>query len=347
MKIKKFISIILSTTIAFTATLSSSASIFADDVEISQTDESLSFTSSFFDELLEQSEESIIENPDDYGISPMWLKEYHQDIIDYNVGDLPENHIRILKATGYWADKYFSDIKALHGIGNYVINLEFLWYFAVYLGKQNDPKNATQMNNAINAAKNSAIAKIKGTTAYKNKNKNNGENKLQYLIANCAKLVKYDGGNKVNSTKLKATEMKMRILGYASHLIGDVYAHRTMLTSISGLKLSYFKSSLKTDVSKGIVQFIDLNRHYLLDSNKKGEINKNYIDNPFFRPNRYNDAMLDISSLVTEKSSAFDYYWFLCPWSNNIKLNSFKKYVKNSGLDTSELTASQWAKYST
>ena len=345
MKLKQILCLTLATTIAFTATLSSSVSIFADDVEIQETEESQSFASSIFEEILSKSEESNIENPNDYGISPMWLRKYHQDIIDYNVGDLPEYHIRILKATGDWADRWFSDIKALHGIGNYVINLEFLWYFAVYLGKQNDPKNATQMNNAINAAKNSAIEKIKGTTAYKNKN--NGENKLQNLITNCAKLVKYDGWNGVNSTKLTATEMKMRILGYASHLIGDVYAHRTMLTSTSGLTLSYFKSSLKTDVPKGIVQFIDLNRNYLLDSNKKGEINEKYIDNPSFRPNRYDDAMLNISSMVTEKSSAFDYYWFLCPWSNDVKLNSFKKYVTNSGLDTSELTASQWAKYST
>ncbi len=345
MKFKKFLCLTLATTIAFTATLSSSVSIFAEDIQ--ETEESQSFASSIFEEILSKSEESNIENPNDYGISPMWLRKYHQDIIDYNVGDLPEYHIRILKATGDWADRWFSDIKALHGIGNYVINLEFLWYFAVYLGKQNDPKNATQMNNAINAAKNSAIEKIKGTTAYKNKN--NGENKLQYLITNCAELVKYDGWNGVNNTKLTATEMKMRILGYASHLIGDVYAHRTMLTSTSGLTLSYFKSSLKTDVPKGIVQFIDLNRYYLLNPSKemKDFVNETCIDCPNFRPNRYDDAMLNISSMVTEKSSAFDYYWFLCPWSNDVKLNSFKKYVTNSGLDTSELTASQWAKYST
>ncbi len=357
MKFKKFLCLTLATTIAFTATLSSSVSIFADDVDIQETEESQSFASSIFEEMLSKSKESNIENPNDYGISLMWLKDGHDKIADYNLGDLPEYHIRILKATSYWADRWFSSrndavvkIPALHGTGNYVINLEFLWYFSVFLGRQSDPENVTDMDKKISAAKNSAIEKIKGTTAYENRGTN--DNQLETLISNCKKLVKYDGWNGVNSTKLTATEMKMRILGYAAHLLGDVYSHRTILHNTNRLTMSYFTSNLATDVAKEIVEYRFLAKlpkdgGYLLNENDKTIVNRTCVDSPNYCPNRYDDAKFNVSLLVTEKSSEYDYYWFLCPCSDDVKLSNFKKYVKNSGLDTSELTASQWAKYST
>ncbi len=336
----------------FTATLSSSASIFANDVEI-PTEESQSFTSSIFEDLLLKSEESNIENSNDNEISPMWLENGHNDIINYNIGDLPQYYLDIFTCTSKWADMYFpstkkdavANIPALHGAGNYVINLEFLWYFAVFLGRQSNPTSYDDMNNKIIAARNSAKEKIKGTTGYTT-------TQLQNLIKESGRLVKYNGNTGTNDNKRTAIEMKMRILGYAAHLLGDVYSHRTILHNTNRLTMSYFTSNLATDVAKGIVEYRFLAKlpkdgGYLLNENNKTIVNRTCVDSPNYCPNRYDDAKFNVSLLVTEKSSEYDYYWFLCPCSDDVKLSNFKKYVKNSGLDTSELTASQWAKYST
>ena len=357
MKFKNILSLSLVFLMTFTATLSTSASIFADDVEI-QTEESQSFTSSIFEDLLLKSEESNIENSNDNEISPMWLKKDHEKIIDFNVGDLSSHNIAVLKCTSDWADDcfpssysedkintYVTDISALHGAGNYVINLEFLWYFAIFLGRQSNPTSYDDMNNKIIAARNSAKEKIKGTTGYTTA-------QLQDLIKKSGSLVKYDGFIKQNDSLLTSADMKMRILGYSAHLIGDVYSHRTILQNTNRLTMSLFTSNLAADVAKGNVEYRFLGKlpsdgGYLINKDDKKHVNETCIDSPYYCPNRYDDAKYNVSLLVTEKSSEYDYYWFLCPWSDDVKLSNFKKYVKNSGLDTSELTASQWAKYST
>ena len=351
MKLKNILSLTMALTMAFTATLGSSASIFADDVDVQETEENQSFTSLFFDELLEQSEQSNIENPDEYGISPMWLSDGHDDLID-SAASLSENDSEIMKHCSAWADdcfpahnnsknSYVTTIPALHGLKNYVINLKFLWYFAIYLGKQPNPTSYDDMNTKIKAARSSAIEKLKGTTAYKNKSTNN----LQDLIDKSGTLVKYNGAKKMNDSLLKSAKMKKRILGYAAHLAGDIFAHRTMVTSTSGFYLNYFNSNFSTEIKLGKVQFVEV-KNYV----KNGvtiNCNQLYTDNPSFYPKRYDDASANISDMITTKAENFDYYAFIVPCSSSVKLNSLKQYVKNSGLDTSRLTASEWAKYST
>ncbi len=352
MKLKQFLCLTLATTMTFTATLSSSASIFADDAESPKTEESQSFASKFFDELVTLSEDTNNENQNDYQISPMWLKEDHDDIIDANVVLISEEKRTIMKHCSEWADTCFKatnptvvSVPGLHGPGNYVINLKFLWYFAIYLGKKDNPTSTSDMDNKINAAKNSAVEKIKGTKGY-------NTSQLQDLIKKSGTLVKYNGAKMQNDTLLKSAKMKTRILGYAAHLVGDVYSHRTILPDTKDLTMSLFTSNLATDVAKGIVEYRFLGKlpkdgGYLLNEKDKKHVNETCIDSPYYRPNRYNDATADVSDMITRTAENFDYYAFIVPWSNDVKLSKLKQYVKNSGLDTSRLTESEWAKFST
>lgn len=339
MKIKKFLCFSLASVMTFTATLSSSTSIFADDMQ--ETEESQSFSSSFFNELVTLSDN--IGDTNDYGISLLWRKNDHEGLIDSTAAIISENDRKIMKNCSAWADTCFKasdptvvSVPGLHGPGNYVINLEFLWYFAIFLGKQSNPTSYDDMNKKIKAARDSAKEKIKGTTGYQT-------NQLQNLITNSGTLVKYNGAKMKNDTLLKSAKMKTRILGYAAHLAGDVFAHRTMVPSVSGFTLSDFDSDFSADVKAGIVAFRDIEL-YAKDGT---EYNSKYIDNPSFYPNRYNDASANISDMLTTKAENFDYYAFLGPFSNGVKLENFKQYVKNSGLDVSRFSASEWAKIST
>ena len=58
MKFKKFLCLTLTTTIAFTATLGSSASIFADDIDIQETDGSQNFGSLILEKMKNEYENS-------------------------------------------------------------------------------------------------------------------------------------------------------------------------------------------------------------------------------------------------------------------------------------------------
>ncbi len=358
MKLKKVLCLPVVAVLTFTSSMSlwASAEIGGTPHETSQ-----SFGSAILDELFTpSSNNSDVTNPDNGGISPLWSKDDHKEIVDFNINDLPEYHIRILRGTSNWADDCFpaSDnnkdsfvtaIPALHGAGNYVINLEFLWYFSVFLGRESDPSNTTEMNNAIKSARSNAINKIKNTTAYAKRN----ENHLQNLIDNSGTLVKYDANIKKNNPTRTAAEMKMRILGYASHLVGDVYAHRTVLPSLSKLNMSYFiRKDLEADFSNGFVEFRYLAKEasangYLISNTYKTIVNNSYVDSTTFYPNRYTDATASVSLMLTHKQGGFDYYLFLCPCSNDVKLSNFKKFVTQAGLNTSELTSSEWSKYST
>lgn len=336
-RVKRTLCLSLATAIAFTSTLclATSASVGEEEANEHQ-----SFASSILDELLlEANNDSIIENPDNGGISLMWAGEDHNKTIDYDAVNWSASQRQIMKNCSAWADSHFpatsnSGIPALHGAGNYVGNLEYLWYFAIFLGRQN-----TTTDKAIQNAKNSAVNKIKNTTVYKNKDKNH----LGNLINNSNKLVKFNG--ETYDTNLTASVMKTRILGYAAHLVGDVYAHRTIIPSINGFELSYFITTFRTDVPKGIVAFRDL-KDYSNGTLTTQKLSKKYTDKIDFYPNRFRDAKDNVSNLLTHNGATFDEFAFLCPNRANVKLEDFKKFIKQCGISTSYLPDSEWAKYS-
>lgn len=141
--------------------------------------------------------------------------------------------------------------------------------------------------------------------------------------------------------------MKTRILGYAAHLVGDVFAHRTIIPSTKDFKMSYFKPAFKTDVAKGIVAFRDL-KYYLINKDRDLKtVNVLYTDSTTFYPNRFKDAKDNVSNLLTHNSASFDEFAFLCPNRANVKLEDFKKFINQCGISTSYLPDSEWSKYST
>ena len=340
MKLRKILCLSLAAAVTFTTTISLTASA---EIGGESASENQSFGSAILDELFSDSENSSdTGNNDNGGISPLWNKDDHDKTIDYDAVNWSASQRQIMKDCSYWADRYFkasggsvATVPALHGAGNYVANLEFLWYFAIFLGRQN-----TTTDKAIQNAKNSAINKIKNTTAYTNRNSNH----LQNLINNSSALVKFNG--KTYDTNLTASKMKIRILGYAAHLVGDVYAHRTIIPSISGFNTSYFKTTFKTDVSKGIVAFRDL-KNYSNGTLTTQQLSEKYTDKIDFYPNRFKDAKDNVSNLLTHNSATFDEFAFLCPNRTNVKLEDFKKFIKQCGISTSYLPDSEWSKYST
>ena len=164
MKFKNILSLTLATTIAFTATLSSSASIFADDVEIPQTEESQSFGSLILEKIKSNYEDSNIDdsvatpiNPNNGSeIAPQWNLGTHDDIItDNNFGYIPEKYVDLVMKICRWCDDKSKIIRSdcMHGCHNYVASLKFLWKYAQVIGDNSISGTYSQLSaNAKNVA---------------------------------------------------------------------------------------------------------------------------------------------------------------------------------------------------
>lgn len=351
MKFKNILSLSMALTMAFTATLSSSASIFADDVEISQADESLSFTSSFFDEILEQSEQSNIENSDEYGISPMWLKDDHQNMLDSIINNYGtqefKNNKETIKLGAFEADdKLKNSCKNLHGKDNYVASLKFLWKFAKCLGKKDS------LDTAKNTALSSLPAGLRG-----------GDMKI---MAN--NIVKYI---KNNHSSYSLVNKKCYVIGLTCHLISDVFAHRMIVPNYTSFAKSDFDSNpnIKTFdiptlkkiaknpgdnmeskykkceyfveiVKLGVMEFRDI-KHFV----KSTVQNSKYEDNISFYNNRYKNSVDALECFIQNFKDGFDESIFV-PYYG-LKLNNYYGYVKDMGINTSYFTQSEWNRYST
>ena len=371
MKFKNILSLSLAFLMTFTATLSSSVSIFADDVEIPQTEESQSFTSSIFEDLLLKSEESNIENPDDYGISPMWLKDDHDDLIRNAIKSeglhISEDNIKIMVNAAKVADLEFGSksnkmLKNLHGAGNYVASLKFLWNFSLNLYNKQTTANAK--NNALNSLTPTLRADSDITEMAK-------------------KLANYIDGN---TTSTQYNKRKFIICGFACHLIADTFAHRTIVpkstvTSASNTKTNskfgknhfdtqvnaitdsnklkkYAKNAgtevegrprvrcwqaFKQTVNLGVMEFRDV-KHYMKES--VDTPNKKYEDSISFCSYRYEESKLAVGDFLGSFSGGFDafIYYPVC----GAILNNFYGYTKatdNSLL--SFLTTNEWKSIST
>lgn len=140
-------------------------------------------------------EESILDKFKNFiGISPLWTKSEHESMC---------NDSKLMKDAAKYADTEFSKAcPPLHGKGNYKLNLAVLWKYASLMGEKNK--------------------KAKILACYPNRTKAE-EEQIIVTCAACAKVLSLHGGGK---TKKEKQDL---ILGFAIHLIGDTYAHDTLV----------------------------------------------------------------------------------------------------------------------
>ena len=306
---------------------------------------------------MEQSDESNIENPDDYGISPMWLREDHKKMLDNIINNYGtqefKNNKETIKLGALEADKYLQSgtyaCKNLHGKDNYVATLKFLWKFARRLGA----------GDSLATAKNTAIASLPSD--------------FQTDMKNMASII-IDFINK-NHSSYSLVKKKYYIIGLTCHLISDVFAHRMIVPSSATFvksdfatdpKMTTFDNAILKKIAKnpkneftkqenskykvwecfaqtvnlGVMEFRDI-KHYT----KSSDSNKKYEDNKSFCPKRYNNAVNSVECFIGNFKDGFDESIFV-PFYG-LKLNNYYGYVKDMKINTSYFTQSEWNSYST
>lgn len=333
------------------------------------------------------------EPPKDYSVEAenvegLWAGKTHESMADNysSSAGISSDKSSILKEYVKVADTAFpaSDpkkrtpvafVSALHGAGNYVINMEYLWYFAIFLGKGKNPTTRKEMNELISKARNSAKGKISSYKAYEKYNNTNSQ--LRKLIDNSGTMVKTGKDESSNyvlqpNTVLSRKVLQYRAFAYLIHLIGDVFSHRTMVPSsatvtsdittfnnsrngsTSSSKYLFSKhlspdaslSSFITNVKNGTLQFRDVKSYFPQKEYYEDCVN-------FFR-NRFVSACRSVKMLcekIASNDSTINFTIFMSMFDGselaNVKLNSLKLFINNCNYTGSSYTEAQWKKCST
>ena len=245
--------------------------------------------------------------------------------------------------------------KQLHGSGNYVAHMKYLWYFAVFLGREPQANTKTELNNSIINARNQAKEKLRNTSSW-------SDDSLQELMANSGALIKHEkfSGGTIPSPR----KMKLTVWGFSMHLLGDTFAHQVVIppkTPIGNVAQNssnpqfskYHFTSFSTNVYGSgtfrIRKLVDKDtngRYIYVENNKDARdlVNKTYIDNPKFYSSRYKRANLGTHNFFKDSNQAtFNYnLYFMAEPLPNVKLFNLQKHAKAAGCNTSKF---EWEKF--
>lgn len=263
-------------------------------------------------------------------VSGSWGGSDHKNMVSV-LGSTAE--MQVAADAAQLVDEYYHadeskrfECRALHARGNYVANLRFLYDAARNVGdtKMSDQGDVTEY--------------VYGFTVPHSKDKTFGDADLntlrQVIIDACT--VNNGLGSKLGVENKK--QRRYMILGMAAHLIGDTFAHRTMVPEGLTGGSSRGSKTFDTDHFKNWadfynryqathVEFRDL-KHYL----KNGQTNL-YTDKSDFLPNRFEAAKNGVANLFKRYNNDNDFSAskFFLETGFSKKLNNLNGYMESAG----------------
>lgn len=254
---------------------------------------------------------------------------------------------------------------AFHGNGNYIASLQYLWTFAKRIGKN-------KVNNAVNdsiitTSSKEALSTINSTV--QNQNWKGSKKVITSLANKSVSIVKKYYKKTSSSLAYKSGQSepgrcKYIVFGMICHCIGDIYAHKVMLKPSAAkhlenpdgvtwkkatmLKYSDFYSyynmtdlianiqgnSICTSQIKEYIKEKYTNDEGMSKKLKeiKDKLNKDYVDSPYFYPERIDEAIAAIVFFLQYYGDNFEdnydasIYAQSCIESGNFTLYQFDKY---------------------
>lgn len=211
-------------------------------------------------------------------ISPLWTPDDHGNIItgyiNPRVTNLTQANMKIMVTTARGADNpSYKDHSNLHGTGNYLLGLRYLYKLA------QNVKSGMSNTTASNAAY-SGIP-IQNMTA---------------TLKKVTELMLSNGGSSNN-------ERYYRVLGFALHSIGDTFAHRAYVYELTDFNQNDFidYNSFKSLVNSG------LEYRNIKNYTKSTVSLTTYEDNPKIGENRFKNAKLKSLAFYNDISNNIDY----------------------------------------
>lgn len=264
-------------------------------------------------------------------VSGSWGGEKHHNMVSV-LGNSTQMKIAATSAKllddFYHTDESRIECRALHARYNYVVNLHFLYEVA---------KNGAN----IKLGDKDIVTKyVEGINVPHSMDKTYGDadlNNLRTVIIDACSNPNGLGKHKDVQVSSK-DERRYMILGMAAHLIGDTFAHRTMIPegltggSSRGSKTfdtSHFKNwnDFYDRYQKTYVEFRDINKYL-----KSGQKNL-YTDRVDFLPNRFEASKNGVANLFQRFNNDKDFSAskFFLETGFAKKLNNFNGYLTSAG----------------
>ncbi len=264
-------------------------------------------------------------------VSGCWGAQKHADTI---VGGFAGNCMYFMSAMAQYADTYYSTrsrFGQFHGQHNYVANLHFL-YEAAFKIRDTD----YDLSTASGAA--NYLSQI--SVAHREDNKWGATDfaKMREAIADAFTNPKTDFQGRTMAQKIGALnnwDKSYMIMGLAAHLLGDTFAHRTMVPKDAKFDKAYFGGNwgdFQNRLADYVIEFRDIKK-YSTDSNAS---RKAYEDNISFYPNRYNATEKSVRNLLAlyKNNNAFNLGSIIKDFGFVRKLNNFQAYANSAGFST-------------
>ena len=270
----------------------------------------------------------------DLVVEGLWNSEGHKQTIKYAagvIGGLSQNEIELIANISNLADTKYPapTYTCLHGNQNYIYSLKYLWNYALKLQKSKKTTLNAQVTEAENYAR-STVPSNKVPAGFGN------------LVKATNAMVKANGSNYVNKPK----QRRNLVFGFIFHLIGDIYAHKTIVpeyvksgTIYKESKTEYSKdanlgksdftdwSKLIKDIENQVVTFTQL-QNYASKEQKKNNRSK-YEDNIKFCKERFADAKYACEYFLEFYSQGFSIITLSPVYG--LKLDKFKDHEKDLG----------------
>ena len=204
----------------------------------------------------------------------------------------------------------------LHAMGNYILHLNALWLYAKKISyNKTDDNCRDQVLNELRPIKQDEQKDLKV---------------LLETIPEIYKLYKNEKGH--NPTNF---EKQYLVLGLALHLIGDIYAHRSIVT-IEGVKQAISNGVMNKNDFRNFDEFITKVKQgkircSRIDEEMKKKSNTKYEDNSAFMPNRFLYSKKTCKSFISnyvKNDASFNVNYIKRSDSDGIILQSFENYIR-------------------
>lgn len=250
-----------------------------------------------------------------------WSTDAHQWLVEKADEELSLNstYVTIMSYTAKLADTDYHNsdsYRGLHGLGNYAANLYTMWKFANY----------TKRGEIADNAKKYALVDLVEATGNDEGITTATDGPPLGLMDACVELVGSNLNGKIKGYSGTAAQKKYLVVGFTCHMIGDTYAHRTLVpeyvfqdakpdmndsasstsyasrlgtsdfTNWSGLIHDYFENEDTID----LIAFIHL-ENYTTNTYK---FNEKYEDNTKFCRERLNAALKCTREFLKQISAA-------------------------------------------
>ncbi len=271
----------------------------------------------------------------DVVVEGLWNSDGHKQTINYAagvIGGLSQNEIGLIANISNLADsnEYAAPkVTCLHGNQNYIYSLKYLWNYALKLQKSKKTTLNAQVTEAENYAR-STVPSNKAPVGFEN------------LVKATNKMVKANGSAYVNKPK----QRRNLVFGFIFHLIGDTFAHKTIVPkyTISGTTYKESKTEYSKDANLGKSDFTDWSKltkdignqvatftmlQNYVPTSKKQYIRTRYEDKTTFCKERFADAKSACEYFLEFYSQGFSIITLSPVYG--LKLDKFNEHQKALG----------------